>query len=76
MSDGKAIYQRLCAARSLDAAVSRLTCGELAAVAETLAGMQPTGGVPAQIFGMIAARLGASADRTKKQRRKTQGKQP
>jgi hypothetical protein len=71
---GEAIYQKLCTARNLDAAVSRLSCGELAEVAETLSKMNPTGGVPAQVFGMVAARLGATESRRKTARRKTQEK--
>ena len=74
MSGGEAIYQRLCRARNLDAAVSRLSCEELAEVALTLSGMSPTGGVPAQIFGMISARLAAGDRRGEDKRQKTGGR--
>lgn len=55
---GEEIYHSLCQARSLDAAVSRLSREDLAAVATHLSSLHPSGGVPAQVWGMISARLG------------------
>lgn len=54
----KELYQRLCKASNLDAAVSAMTADELAAVAEYISGLPRGGGIPAQIFGAVSARLG------------------
>ena len=54
---GRDIYHNLCAATNLDAAVSLLSREDLAEAAQYLSELKPTGGVPAQIFGMISARL-------------------
>lgn len=62
---GSEIYAEICAASNLDAAVSRLTRGELAELAVHLSGLRPTGGVPAQVFGMVSARLDAAGRRRK-----------
>jgi hypothetical protein len=53
----RAIYQKLCEACNLDAAVDALTGEELTAVAAYIAGLKRGGGVPAQIFGVISAKL-------------------
>jgi hypothetical protein len=58
VSRGESLYQGLCRARSLDAAVARMGREDLAEVAVYLSGIKPTGGVPAQIMGMVSARLG------------------
>ena len=71
MSDAAELYRALCRASNLDAAVARLSRERLADVAQYVSGLRPTGGVPAQIFGMISARLTAPA-RPKTNRRKTQ----
>ena len=63
---GEAIYHSICAATNLDAAVSRLSRGELAEAAQYLSGLKPTGGVPAQIFGMVSARLSAPPRKARK----------
>lgn len=57
----RAIYQKLCEASNLDAAVALLTGEELTAVAEYIAKLKRGGGVPAQIFGVISAKLGTSS---------------
>lgn len=54
---GAKIFQRICKCASLDNAVSALTDAELSAVAEYLSDLRPTGGIPAQVFGMVSARL-------------------
>lgn len=54
---GEAIYHELCEASDLDAAVSRLNRDELAEVAEYLSGLEPRGGVPSQVFGVVTAKL-------------------
>ena len=54
---GEAIYHHLCKARSLDAAVTRLSREDLAAVATHLSGLHPSGGVPAQVWGMVSSRM-------------------
>lgn len=55
---GSRVFQRICKSASLDAAVARLSAAELAEVAEYLSGLGAAGGVPAQVFGMVSARLG------------------
>lgn len=55
---GAKIFQRICKSASLDKAVAALTAAELSAVAEYLSDLKPTGGIPAQVFGMVSARLG------------------
>jgi hypothetical protein len=62
----------LCESRNLDAAVARVPREALAELAEYLSGLRPTGGIPAQIFGMVSARLGEEDTRRKTSRRKTQ----
>lgn len=57
--NGEQIYHQLCKARSLDAAVSRLSRKDLAEVAAHLSALHPSGGVPAQVWGMVSARLSA-----------------
>lgn len=57
MKKGKEIYQRLCSAGHLDTAVEDLTAEELTAVSEYLATINKRGGVPAQIWGLVSARL-------------------
>lgn len=54
---GQTIYMRLCGASDLDAAVSQLSREDLAAVAEYISEMEPAGGVPAQVFGVVTAKL-------------------
>lgn len=51
------LYQRLCNAPDLDAAAARLSLAELAAVAEYIATLPKGGGVPAQIGGVITAKI-------------------
>lgn len=68
--NGEQIYHSLCKARSLDAAVSRLSRAQLAEVAAHLGGMHPSGGVPAQVWGMVAARL-STPPKTARRARKT-----
>ena len=67
------LFHRICEADSIDAEVSRLSRAELAEVAEYLADLSPSGGVPAQIWGAVAARL---APRQKTPGRKTADKIP
>lgn len=62
---GREIYHLVCADTNLDAAVSRLSREDLAEAAQYLSDIGPTGGVPAQIFGMISARLSAPIKRRK-----------
>jgi hypothetical protein len=71
--NARELYHRICEADSVDAEVSQLSREDLAAVAEYLADMDPQGGVPAQIWGAVAARL---APRRKTSRPKTQDKIP
>lgn len=71
MSDGRAIYQQLCEAKSLDAAVSRLSRDQLAEVAAFLGELKPAGGVPAQVWGAVSARL-APVPKPKARRRRAQ----
>lgn len=59
------LYQRVCKAASLDAAVAKLSEGELTDLAEYLSGLEPTGGIPAQVFGMVTARLGGGKRKEK-----------
>lgn len=68
---GRELYHQICDADSIDAAVSRLSRDELAEVAEYLADIGATGGVPAQIWGAVAARL-APRERRKTVRPKIQ----
>ena len=65
---GRELYRKICEAGNLDGEVSRLTRDELAAVTEFLADLQPAGGVPSQVWGMVSARLVPQAER--KQQRK------
>lgn len=51
------LYQRLCSAPDLDAAAATLSITELAAVAEYIASLPRGGGVPAQIGGVITAKI-------------------
>ena len=51
------IYQRLCEASDLDAAVKALSHGELTKVAEYVASLSPSGGLPAQVWGVIQKAL-------------------
>jgi len=62
---GREIYQELCEAASLDAAVSRLSRDDLAAVAEYLADLRPAGGVPSQVWGAVSAALVKDGKRRK-----------
>lgn len=57
----RVIYQTLCEASNLDAAVAALAAEELSSVAQYLSKLKPTGGVPAQVWGMVSARLGSMA---------------
>lgn len=66
---GRELYHRICEADSIDAEVARLSREDLAEVAEYLADMDPQGGVPAQIWGAVSARL---APRRKTSRPKPQ----
>lgn len=52
------IYQKLCSAADLDAAIFALAPAELTAVAEHISRLPRGGGIPAQIFGAVSARLG------------------
>ena len=70
---GREIYHRICEAASIDAEVSRMSRAELAEVAEYLADIDPTGGVPSQIWGAVSARLSPRRSR-KTQRPKTEDK--
>ena len=54
---GRDLYRRICEGENLDAEVSRLTRDDLAEVAEFLADLQPAGGVPSQVWGLVSARL-------------------
>ena len=54
---GEQIYNSLCKASDLDAAVSRLSREDLATVAEYISDQEPFGGVPAQVFGVVTAKL-------------------
>jgi hypothetical protein len=58
---GEAIYREICQASDLDAAVSRLDRDALAEVAEYLSGLEPRGGVPSQVFGVVSAKLSKGA---------------
>ena len=64
MKHGRQLYQHVCEAESLDAAVSRLTREELAEVAEYLSDLRPAGGVPSQVFGMVSAALSPPKNKT------------
>ena len=57
----RTIYQGLCEASNLDGAVKALPVTDLTAVAKYLSDLRPTGGVPAQVWGMVSARLSAEA---------------
>jgi hypothetical protein len=70
MRCGEDIYRRICRARNLDEAVRALTTEDLVAVAEYLAGVGADGGIPAQVMGMVSARLNQAATRKPKRRRK------
>jgi hypothetical protein len=64
--NGEKIYRRICDADSIDAAVARLSRDALAAVAEHLAAMGAKGGIPAQIWGVVSARLSAPSPAPKR----------
>lgn len=51
------LYSTICKAASLDTAIANLTDAELVELAEYLSNMKPKGGIPAQVFGMVTARL-------------------
>lgn len=51
------LYSKICKAASLDAAIENLSDAELTELAEYLSNMKPKGGIPAQVFGMVTARL-------------------
>ncbi|MEO5713003.1 MAG: hypothetical protein ABIT37_05905 [Luteolibacter sp.] len=57
----RALYQRLCEATNLDAAVKALSPDELTKVAEYLAALKPSGGLPAQVWGVIQQALNPAA---------------
>lgn len=63
--NAREIYHRICEADSIDAEVSRLSRAELAEVAEYLADSGAKGGVPAQIWGAVCARLSPRQKRRK-----------
>ena len=71
MSGGETIYQRICRSGNLDSAVSKLEAGELTELAEYLAGMGVKGGIPAQVMGMVSARLSEPAAGNSKRRKKS-----
>lgn len=54
------IYQSLCEASNLDAAVLALTNEQLTAAAQYVAGLKPRGGLPAQVWGVISKALDAA----------------
>ncbi|MBK1884115.1 hypothetical protein JIN85_16970 [Luteolibacter pohnpeiensis] len=58
---GRSLYKQVCEASNLDAAVSQLNRDELAELAEYISKLKPRGGVPAQVSGMVAARISDSA---------------
>lgn len=51
------IYRKLCESNNLDAAVSRLSCDDLAAVAQYIAKLKPSGGLPSQVWGSVQQAL-------------------
>lgn len=57
MKTGKGIYQELCSAGNLDTAVQALASEEVTAVAEYLSKLKRRGGIPAQVWGLVSARL-------------------
>ena len=57
------IYQRLSEAANLDAAVAALSPSALTGVAAYISGLPRGGGVPAQIFGVVSAKLGSGKAR-------------
>ncbi len=57
---GKRAFEVLCKAASLDSAVEKLTEAELLNLAEYLSELKPEGGIPAQVFGMVTARLNSA----------------
>lgn len=54
------LYRRLCDAPDLDAAASKLSIDDLTKVAEHIEKLPKGGGVPAQIGGVITAKIHAS----------------
>jgi hypothetical protein len=71
--NGRELYHRICEADSMDAEVSRLSREELTKVTEYLAETGARGGVPAQVWGAVSARL-LPRQRRKTLRLKTQEK--
>lgn len=64
---GRDLYHRICDADSIDAEVSRMSRDELAEVAEYLADIGARGGVPAQVWGAVSARLAPEESRGQNQ---------
>ncbi len=60
----RALYQRLCETSNLDAAVKLLTADELTKVAAYVAGLKPSGGLPAQVWGVIQQALNPTANKS------------